>query len=394
MRTILKNGSVITPVRILEDWGIVIENGSIQALFNGDNYPRRIGDEVIDVEGKYISPGFIDIHTHGGGGADFMDGTVEAIMNGARAHMAYGTTSMVPTTLTSTMEELFHTLDHFREAQRRLKNGPNLLGLHLEGPYFSMEQKGAQDPKYIRNPDKDEYLKILEYSDSIIRWSVAPELEGSLEMAGELSKRNILCSIAHSNANEEEVFSAYENGFTHVTHLYSCMSTVHRKNAYRHAGVIESAYLIDDMTVEIIADGVHLPESLLKLVYKIKGADKICLVTDSMRAAGMPEGEYTLGSHKNGFPVIVENGVAKLLDRTAFAGSTATTNRLVQVMTNMADVPLLQAVKMMTLTPARVIGVDSRKGSLVSGKDADIVVFDKYINIDLVMVGGAIQIQK
>ncbi len=393
MRTILKNGSVITPVRILENAGIVIENSWIQAVFEGDSYSKRNDDQVIDVKGKYISPGFIDIHTHGGGGDDFMDGTVEAITNGARAHMAYGTTSIVPTTLTSTINELFHTLDHFKEAKGSMKDGPNLLGLHLEGPYFSMEQKGAQDPKYIKNPDKDEYLKILDYSDSIIRWSVAPELEGSLNMARELSKRNILCSIAHSNANYDEVLAAYENGFTHVTHLYSGMSTVHRINAFRHAGVIESAYLIDDMTVEIIADGVHLPESLLKLIYKIKGADRICLVTDSMRAAGMPEGEYTLGSHKNGFTVIVEDGVAKLMDKTAFAGSTATADRLIKVMTNMAEVPLLQAVKMLTLTPAKVIGVDTHKGSIVPGKDADIVVFDKDINISMVIIGGCIRIQ-
>ena len=392
MRTVLKNGCVITPVRIIENAGIVLENGLIQTIIEGDSFVQIKEDQVIDVKGQYISPGFIDIHTHGGGGYDFMDGTVEAIIKGAKAHLAFGTTSIVPTTLTSSLDELFSTLDHFNEARDTMKEGPNLLGIHLEGPYFSIEQKGAQDPKYIKNPDKDEYLKILDYSDNIIRWSIAPELDGSLEMARELSRRNILCSIAHSNANYDEVLAGYENGFTHVTHLYSGMSTVHRKNAFRHAGVVESAFLIDEMTVEIIADGVHLPESLLKLIYKIKGANNICLVTDSMRAAGMPEGQYILGSQNNGLNIIVEDGVAKLMDKTAFAGSTATTDRLLKVMTKIAEVPLLQAVKMLTLTPAKVIGVDTHKGSIVTGKDADIVVFDKDINISMVIVDGSIRI--
>ena len=393
MRTILKNGCIITPVRIIENAGIVINSGRIEALFDSDNFEQNKDDQVIDVHGQYISPGFIDIHTHGGGGYDFMDGTVDAIVQGAKAHLAFGTTSIVPTTLTSTLDELFRTLDHFQVAKDTMKEGPNLLGLHLEGPYFSMEQKGAQDPKYIKNPDKDEYLKILDYSNNIIRWSIAPELEGSLEMARELSRRNILCSIAHSNANYDEVLAGYENGFTHITHLYSGMSTVHRKNAFRHAGVVESAYLINDMTVEIIADGVHLPESLLKLIYKIKGADTICLVTDSMRAAGMPEGEYVLGSQSNGMKVIVEDGVAKLMDKSAFAGSTATADRLLKVMTKLAEVPLLEAVKMLTITPAKVIGVDKSKGSIVAEKDADIVVFDKDINISMVFVDGSLRIQ-
>ena len=394
MRTILKNGRVITPVRIIENASVIVENGFIKDIFVGTDYTTVEADQVIDVNGKYISPGFIDIHTHGGGGYDFMDGTVEAIIKGAKAHLAFGTTSIVPTTLTSTMDELFSTLDNFREAKDKMIKGPNLLGMHLEGPYFSMEQRGAQDPKFIKNPDRNEYLKILNYSDNIIRWSVAPELKGSLEMARELSKRGILCSIAHTNANYDEVVKGYENGFTHITHLYSAMSTVHRINAFRHAGVVESAYLIDDMTVEIIADGVHLPSSLLKLIYKIKGPDRICLVTDSMRAAGMPEGESILGSNANGLKVIVEDGVAKLLDRTSFAGSVATTDRLLRTMINMAEVPLYQAVKMLTLTPAKIIGVDKRKGSIAQGKDADIVVFDKDINISMVMVGGGILINE
>jgi N-acetylglucosamine-6-phosphate deacetylase len=393
MKMILRNGKLITPLKIIHKGGIMIENGKIVSIFKDeDDFNHYRADRVIDVGGYFISPGFIDIHTHGAGGYDFMDGDIKSIREACKTHMKYGTTSIVPTTLTSTMEELLNTLDNFKQAKDEIKNGPNILGLHLEGPYFSMEQRGAQDPRYIKNPEKKEYLKILNYSNDIIRWTVAPELDGALEMGNMLRERGILGSIGHTNAIYKEVLAAYENGFTHITHLYSGMSMVRRINAFRYSGVVESAYLIDEMTVEIIADGKHLPASLLKLIYKIKGADKICLITDSMRAAGMPEGEYILGGLKDGQKVIVEDGVAKLMDRSAFAGSVATSNRLVKTMVSLADIPLHEAVKMVTLTPARVMRIDDKKGCLAIGRDADIVVFDENINPLMVIVGGDIRI--
>lgn len=392
MGLVIKNGQVITPIRVIKNGGVIIEKDKITSVFTGDDYSRNAGDKIIDVRGNYISPGFIDIHTHGGGGYDFMDGDVKSIEEACKSHMKYGTTTIVPTTLASTMEELFTVLDNFKQAKAEIKNGPNILGLHLEGPYFSIEQKGAQDPRYIKNPDKQEYLKILNYSNDITRWTVAPELDGALEMGNILREKGILGSIGHTNAIYQEVLAAYENGFTHITHLYSGMSMVRRINAFRYAGVVESAYLIDEMTVEIIADGKHLPASLLKLVYKIKGADKICLVTDSMRAAGMPDGEYIVGNLKDGQKVVVEDGVAKLIDRSAFAGSVATTNLLVKTMKNLAEIPIHEAVKMVTLTPARVMGIDNKKGSLAVGKDADIVVFNKNINMLMVIIRGDIRI--
>ncbi len=390
MKTLVKNAQIITPIRILEKAGLYIEDGIIKKIIVNGEESNINADKIIDANGKYLAPGFIDIHTHGGGNYDFMDGMVEDFINAAKTHLEYGTTTIVPTTTTSTLDKLFETLDNFDIAKNNIDDGPNLLGLHLEGPYFSLEQKGAQDPRFIKNPDREEYIKILNYSDNIVRWSVAPELDGALEMAEELTKRNILCSVAHSNANYDQVAKAFERGFSHVTHLYSGMSSVHRINAFRHAGVVESAYLIDEMTVEIIADGVHLPASLLELVYKIKGADKICLVTDSMRGAGMPEGEYVLGNKESNFRVLVEDGVAKLPDRTAFAGSVATADRLIKTMVDMAHVPLHEAVKMLTYTPARIMGIEQKKGSIVEGKDADIVLFDEKINISMVMINGKI----
>ena len=317
-----------------------------------------------------------------------MDGTLESYIVAAETHARYGTTSLLPTTLTSTNEELKVTFDIFRKAKAANINGANFLGLHLEGPYFSIEQKGAQDPKYIRNPDPKEYKEILSWSDDILRWSAAPELPGIAEFGACLRKAGILPSIAHTDAVLEDVQKALENGFTHCTHLYSGMSGLKRINGYRYLGVIESAFLLDDMTVEIIADGSHLPPSLLKLIYKIKGPSKIALVTDSMRGAGMPEGESILGSLENGQKVIIEDGVAKMPDRKAFAGSVATTDRLVRNMVKLVDVPLTEAIRMMTLTPASIIGVSDKKGSLEPGKDADIVMFDEDINIYMTIVGG------
>ncbi|NMB20189.1 MAG: N-acetylglucosamine-6-phosphate deacetylase, partial [Firmicutes bacterium] len=322
MRTVFRNGTVITPYRVLEESSVVIEEGRIQYIAPDSEVDLDLScTEVIDVGGRYIAPGFIDIHCHGGGDYDFMDGTVEAFIQASNAHLRYGTTSMLPTTTTSTTEELFKAIDSFKLA-RDMERGPNLLGLHVEGPYLAYEQRGAQDPRYIKEPSPEEYNAILDYSDVIKRWTIAPELPGAMEMAQLLRERGIVCSIGHSDAFFDDVVRAVESGFTHVTHLYSAMSMVRRINAYRHAGVVESALLLDDLTVELIADGAHLPQSLLQLVYKVKGPDKICLVTDSIRAATMPEGVTTLGSKEDGQVVIVEDGVAKLPDRSAFAGST------------------------------------------------------------------------
>ncbi|WP_221390216.1 N-acetylglucosamine-6-phosphate deacetylase [Dyadobacter sp. NIV53] len=381
------NGTIITPYRYIRNGTVLVENGIIVGLQEGNaDFPDAV---VIDAGGKYISPGFIDIHIHGGGGYDFMDGTEEAFLKIAELHARYGTTAMVPTTLTSEKEDLLKTLDIYESVKKKNLKGSQFLGMHLEGPYFAVSQRGAQNPRYIRNPDPNEYEEILAYSSSIVRWSAAPELPGAIPFGKRLREEGILAAVAHTDAIYEEVLEAYENGYSLATHLYSAMSGVTRKNAFRFAGTIESAFLLD-MDVEIIADGVHLPAPLLKLIYKIKGADRIALITDAMRAAGMPEGESVLGPLKTGLKVIVEDGVAKLPDRTSFAGSVSTADRLVRNMVKMADVSLLDAVRMMSITPARIMGADNRKGSLIAGKDADIAIFDENINIEKTIIGGRV----
>lgn len=387
-RNIIQNGKLIFPDRIEENLSIVFEDGIISEILKSDDLNTFDEDVVIDAQGNYVSAGFVDIHTHGGGGHDFMDGTVEAYLGAAEKHAQHGTTALLPTTLTSTTEELIKTFAIFKEAKRLNTKGAKFLGLHLEGPYFAYNQRGAQDPKYLRNPEPEEYNMIMAESDDIVRWSLAPELPGALEFGKVLREKNILTAVAHSDAIYEEVLDAFDVGFTLATHLYSGMSTITRRNAYRYAGVVEAAYLIDDMDVEIIADGVHLPKSLLQFVYKFKGPDKTALCTDSMRGAGMPDGESILGSIEKGQKVIIEDGVAKLPDRTAFAGSVATTDRLVRTMVQLAEVPLVDAVKMMTLTPARIMKIDKHKGSIEKGKDADFVIFDDNIHVSHTIIEG------
>ena len=382
------NGRIITPKGIIHGGSILLTGGKIVEISEQDIHVEDA--IVLNANNKYISPGFIDIHVHGGGGHDFMDNSITAFLEIAKTHARYGTTALSPTTLSCEKDDLIDTLRLYKLADQQNTMGADFIGMHIEGPYFSMNQRGAQDPRYIRDPNREEYMEILAQTDVIKRWSAAPELKGALQFADDLKAKGILVALAHTDAIYEEVIEAYDRGFVHATHFYSCMSGVSRRNLFRYAGVVESAYLIDDMTVEIIADGVHLPPPLLKLIYKIKGTSKTALITDAMRAAGMPPGPSILGGLKGGLPVIVEDNVAKLPDRSAFAGSVATADQLVRNMITLAEVPLMEVIKMMTITPATIMGVSKTKGSLEVGKDADVVVFDDDIRIDTTIVKGNI----
>ncbi len=390
MKICVENGTVLLPHGPTLGYCVFIDGDKIQAVCKKEDYHQAV-DMTIDAQGGYISPGFIDMHTHGGGGHDFMDCNDVCIVEGAKAHLRHGTTSLLPTTLTSSNEELFRTIDGFYAAQKQLTDGPELLGLHLEGPYFNPLQAGAQDPKYLKSPTPEDYKEIVDYAKgAILRWSLAVELDGALELVDYMRQNGIVSSVGHSDALLCEVEEAYDRGCRLITHFYSAMSGIVRKGGYRHLGVIESGYILDGMDVEIIADGCHLPPDLLRMICKLKDNSRICLVTDSMRGAGMPDGDSILGSLKSGQKVLVEEGVAKLLDRSAFAGSVATTDRLVRVMHKQAGLSIPQAVKMITENPARVLGLSDRKGSLVSGYDADLVIFDDDINVSIAICKGRV----
>lgn len=387
---IIKSSRILTPQGEISGY-VTVENGRILSVGEGE-WPSSRG-RVIDLGDSYLSPGFIDMHTHGGGGHDFMDGTRDCFERAAKAHMRHGTTGILPTTLTSSMEELYCAIDTFRRTQREMEGGPELLGLHLEGPYFNPAQAGAQDPRYLKAPDRKEYEAILDYAHGAIRrWSVAVELEGALEMGNVLAERGVLGSIGHSDADLERVKEAHDHGYRMLTHFYSAMSGIVRKGGFRHLGVIESGYLLDDMDIEIIADGCHLPPDLLRMICKLKDRSRISLVTDSMRGAGMPDGPSVIGSLKDGQAVVIEDGVAKLPDRSAFAGSVATADRLVRVMHQQAGLEVAEAVKMMTENPARVLGIGDRVGRIAPGYDADLAAFDEDIHVSHVFCKGRMTI--
>ena len=383
MTTRITGGIVLLPQGVTKDVNVYVQDGRISAV-TASVLPC---DMEIQAHGRYVAPGFVEIHAHGAGGADFLDGTVEAFLTVSETHARYGVTTLIPTSTSGDIEAILALDQTLEAAQACNTRGADMPGLHLEGPYFSYNQRGAQDPRYLRNPQPEEYMHILTHCRHLMRWSIAPELPGALDLGRELRARGIVAAIGHSDAEYPQVLAAWENGYTHVTHLYSGMSSVHRRNAYRYAGVVESAYLIDGMTVEIIADGRHLPAELLRLVCKIKGPDHTALVTDAMRGAGMPDGPSMLGHFRNGLPVIIEDGVAKLPDRTSFAGSVATFNRLVRNMRDIADIPLDQVITMASRTPAHIMGLHDR-GVIQAGLRADLTLFDEDIHVSQTIVAG------
>lgn len=382
--TIIKNARIVRASDITVG-SVAYDNGIITEVPTNASFNEI---ETIDANGAYLSAGFIDLHTHGGNGHDFMDGTVEAFLGAAELHAKHGTTTLLPTATSGSFEETCAIFDILDKAQRANVSGADMPGLHLEGPYFSPAQAGAQDPRFLKSPTPEEYLPILNSTDKILRWSAACELDGAFDFAESCRERGILCAVGHSDADLDTVEEAFKHGFTHLTHFYSGMSTVHRVNAYRVCGVVEAGYLLDDLTVEIIADGCHLPKGLLQMIYRFIGPDRICLVTDSMRGAGLSDGsESIIGSLTNGQTVIIEDGVAKMPDRKAFAGSVATADRLLRTMVNVAEVSLCDAVKMMTETPAKIQGLSDR-GTLDVGKRADIVLFNDDLQIVRTVIGG------
>lgn len=365
----------------LYDGYVYIENGKIKSV----SKEEKNADECFDFTGKYLSPGFIDIHTHGGNGHEFA-GTCDDIVEGANFHFEHGTTSICPTISAAPFNIMKSAVYEAEKATRSDSLKGTILGVHMEGPYLSQKQVGGQCPDSITPPVKEDYEPLLaSMGKYIARWSYAPENDTDGSFAKALTNAGVLPSAGHTDAIYSDMTRAFENGCRLVTHLYSCTSTITRDHGFRRLGVIESAYLNDDMYVEIIADGKHLPPELIKLILKIKGRDRVCLITDSLAIAGVnvTRGE-TLGTR-----FIIEDGVCKLEDRSAFAGSVATADRLIRVLTKEVGTSIVDAVYMMTKVPAEVIGAKG-KGLIKEGFDADLVVFDDDINIEKIFANNKI----
>lgn len=369
MLTQIINGQILTPQGWMKDGSVLVSDRKILEVTNSDL--AVIGATVVDAKGMYIVPGFVAMNVHGGGGHDFKECTEEAFRGAIAAHRRHGATTIFPT-LSSSPQEMIKKAISICENLMTEKGSP-VLGLHVEGPYLNPKMAGNLYD--VKNPDREEYTSILESTTCIKRWDASPELPGAHDFARYLTSRGILAAITHTEAEFDDIKAAREAGFTHAAQFYNAMPGFHKRREYKYEGTVESVFLTDDMTVEVIADGKHLPSTILRLVYKLKGVERTCLVTDALSYAASdirPAADSR---------IIIDDGVAKLADHSSLAGSIATMDTLVRTMVQKADIPLADAIRMASETPARLMGVGERTGTLQRGKDADILILDRNLNI-------------
>lgn len=376
-RVLTENGLVSGAVRVRE--GKIVET---RPCLSGEN------ELVVDAEGKILSPGFIDLHVHGGGGACVMSGKALDVVRMCDAHAQFGTTTILPTTWTAPAEKIERAIDAVRTA-REMACDATIAGVHLEGPYLSPGQAGAQSPESLLIPARHPWGRFTGRWDGVVMVGVAPELPGAMEMAEELARHGIVPSIAHSDADQSVMDEAVLHGFSDVTHLYSGCSTFCRRGGFRVPGVVESALVSDALTVQVIGDGCHLPHAMLQLIYRCKGVGNMYWITDGLDYAAAelePGMDYRL---QNGMRVVYEDGVMKLESRQAFAGSVGTMDRMVR-MGVAAGIPVVDALRMASETPARRLGLEKTKGKIAVGYDADLVLLDDSLNVRWCMAKGKI----
>ncbi len=372
MLTQIYNGHVLTPEGWINGGSVIIEGNRIKEVSKSSRQLDGM-DKTIDAHGMNVVPGGIDLHCHGGGGCDFQECTREAFETVARTHLKHGTTAIYATLSSSPIDMMERACVTCDELMR--ESGSTIMGMHMEGPYLNPSKAGAQMPEVIRIPDPNEYRHIVEDFDCMRRWDTAPELPGAAEMGRYITSKGIVAAIAHTAAEYRHVKAAWDAGYTLATHFYNAMPGFHNVREFKHAGTVESVYLLEDMAVEVIADGIHVPSTLLNLVYHMKGVERTALCTDAL-AVTDSDSEHAFDPR-----VIIEDGVCKLSDRSALAGSIATMDRLIKTMVRVVDVPLQDAMRMASETPARIMGIYDRKGSIQRGKDADILLLDSDINL-------------
>ena len=372
------NGRILTPKGWLDGGSIVTDGNRIRCVSNIDLHV--VGAEIIDVNGGYLVPGGVDMHTHGGGGRDFIEGCEDAFREAVNAHLKHGTTSIYPTLSSSTIPTI-EAACNVCEKLMAEANSP-VLGLHIEGSYINPKEAGAQNPVLIKAPVIYEYETLLSKYKCIKRWDEAPELPGSVRFIKTCNMHGVLTALTCTRATYKDVVEAHKAGMTHAAHFYNAMPVVYKEHEFKVPGTVESVYAMQDMTVEVIADGLHVPPVMLKVLHKIKGVERTALITDSLAYAAS-EGDVSAEPR-----VIMEDGVCKLADRSALAGSIATMDTLIRTCIQKANIPMEDAFRMASETPAKIMGVFDRKGSIEEGKDADIIVFDKDINLTYVMQMG------
>ncbi|WP_455790653.1 N-acetylglucosamine-6-phosphate deacetylase [Clostridium butyricum] len=372
---LIKNCKIIKLDHI-ELGSVLIKHGKIQEL----NPKNCEFDEVIDANGLFLSPGFIDIHIHGAGGYDTMDGTVDAIDSISKTIVKHGTTSFLPTTMTVSIEDINKSMRSIKKLKENGTSGAQVLGAHLEGPFINPSAIGAQNPKYLQTPSIDIFNKMTaDCEDAVVSITLAPELDGSLDLIKYLSHKNINCSLGHTKATYEETIKAIDVGANHCTHLYNAMPPFN----HRFPGIIGALFDNDKITIETISDGIHISYPALRIAYKQKGSDQSILVTDAMMACCMPDGNYTLG----GQDVIVKDNAARI-KTGSLAGSVLTLDRAIKNVYKNCNMPLYEVVKMATYNPAKYCNVSDHKGLIKEGYDADLVLFDENIDVKQVFING------
>ncbi|EDU36010.1 N-acetylglucosamine-6-phosphate deacetylase [Clostridium sporogenes] len=375
------NGKIIVGNEILENKVLLFEKKIIDIL-DRENVCLSKNDYIIDAKGLYISPGFIDVHIHGSGGKDAMDGEIESIKVISNTIAKRGVTSFLPTTMTMAKERIYKALDVIEQAMNMDLGGAKVLGAHLEGPFINPKYKGAQKADFIKNPS---FHFIKGYENVIKIITLAPEKDENFKFLKYIKENtDIVLSIGHSDATYEQAMAAIDNGISRATHIFNAMTPLN----HRKPGII-GAIMNTDISCELIADNIHVHKGAINVLTKIKGKDKIILITDSMRAGCMNNGIWELGGQK----VIVKNGSARLEDDT-LAGSILTLDNAIKNMKNNIDASLCEIISMVTINPAKDINIYDKKGSIEKGKDADIAIFDKDINISMTIVEGNIVYQK
>ena len=386
-QTILRNARLVLPERILEDACVVIQRDKILFAGPAKDAPSAPDAEVMNAHGLFLSPGFIDLHCHGAKGSDFMDAALEDFGIICQYHAAGGTTALLATTASAPTDQILRALNTVRLAKASLFGGAQVLGAHVEGPYFAAAKRGCHREGEVRSPTADDCRRILSLADAISSMTLAPELPGAEALIRDLARRGILASLGHSAATYDEAMRAVQWGARHVTHLYCAMSTTVRHEARRTCGLLEAALLCDDLTTEVIADGRHLPPELIRLALKCKGVDRLCAVTDAMRGAGMPDGQYAFGP-ADGELANVKNGEARTLDGSGFASSVVQMKDLLRCLVQDVGLPIPQAVAMLTSTPARILRLEGSKGCLQPGADADLILWNDRFEIIKTFVRG------
>src|SRR5213595_858657 len=389
---ILINARLIFRDGIREGLELVVEKGRISAI-RERSHARA--NEIIDLHENYLAPGFIDLHVHGALGRDSMEASAEAFQVICDYHATGGTTSLLLTTATAPLDRIADVLNVVRDCIPRLALATasglwpsptisQIAGVHIEGPFISKAKCGAQQPEFIQNPSRASVQQLLDHANVIKRITMAPELQGALEAIENFYTHGISVSGGHSDAWDEEAEKGFARGMRSVTHTFNCMSSARRRGIYRVGGLLEFALSEPQILCELIADGHHVSATLMKMLYRAKGAAGICLVTDATAGAGLPNGSrFSLF----GNDCIVEGGVCLLADRSALAGSASRMIDLVRTLVNDIEVPLHEAIAMATRNAARAIGL-KMKGQLAIGTDADLIILSPELEVQRTFAAG------